>query len=105
MFDKLSLAEVFARVLSTEVEYLTGAGSLGGYELEAVEAVAVKAALVNIFPWLGNYHICRDGNDLRWKAWDDEDDESAIVFPRLHLCTKLVRNWILQFVEEGRVHG
>ena len=105
MFDKFSLAEMFARVLLVEVKYLTRKRSLGGYEVDAIEAVAVKAVLIEVFPWLGNYHICQDGNDLRWKAWNDLDDESAIVFPRLVLCTKQVRDWILQFVEVGGAHG
>lgn len=97
MFDKISLAVVFAKTLSAEAECLAEGWSLGDRP--------VKTALIDVFPWLDNYHIRRDGNDLRWKAWDDRDDESAIVYTKLGLCTNLVRDWILQFVEEGGAHG
>jgi len=58
----------------------------------------VKRVLIEIFPWLADYDIRRDGNDLRWLAVS-HNTELNTVFVTDDRAKAQVRDWILEYIE------
>lgn len=87
MFDKDMLADIFVENLNICATYPDG--------LCPIET-KIRNSLIVIFPWLSRFRIRRDGNEMRWRVWDDTVEDSTIVFTTPGEAGEQVRRWIVE---------
>lgn len=87
MFDKHSLASRFSFTLGQMAQVPSPDTTL-------------RDAFVDVFPWLANFRIKRDGNSFRWLAENDFDPGLNTVFTMVILAEKQVRDWILEYIDQ-----